>query len=150
MLPLPLQVISEGTVVVLCVTVCTAFLFWLLLLSFHMLKRLQTFLALAKSCLLLNDVFFLFLKSSKSLWCSKKYISKLYAHIFKALGYLKASMVEWVKLLRNCIILFSFVSYGSVKMLTNHFSCGDPLQIRLAVSWNFFKMEISLHATNRA
>ena len=136
MLPLPLQVISKGTVVVLCVTACTAFLFWLLLLSFRMLKRLQTFLALAKSCLLLNDVFFLFLKS---LWCSKKYISKLYAHIFKALGYLKASMVEWVKFLRNCIILFSFVSYGSVKMLTNHFPCVDPLQIRLVVSW-FLKL----------
>ena len=44
-----------------------------------------------KSCLLSIYVFFLPLKSSKSLWCAKKYVSKCYVQIVQALGYLKAS-----------------------------------------------------------
>ena len=57
------------------------FLFWLLLLPLLVLERLQTFMAVDKNCLLLIDVFFLFLKSGKGLWFAEKYISKLYAHI---------------------------------------------------------------------
>ena len=33
---------------------------------------------------------------------------------------------------------------------TSNFPCGTSLQIRLAVSQNFLKIKISLHATNKA
>ena len=71
--------------------VCPAFLFTMLLLSLRVLERLQTFSAVAKSCLLSIDVFFLPLERAKSLWCAEKYVSKCYVQIVQALGYLKVS-----------------------------------------------------------
>ena len=64
------------------------FLFWLLLLPLLVFERLQTFMAVDKNCLLLIDVFFLFLKSDKGLWFVEKYISKLCVHTVQVLGYL--------------------------------------------------------------
>ena len=57
---------------------------------------------------------------------------------------------DLLKICSNLLYSLSFVSYGSVKILSSHFSHGAPLPIRLAVSCNFFKIEKSLHATNRA
>ena len=70
---------------------CPAFLFRMLLLSLRVLERLQSFSAVAKSCLLSIDVFFLPLESGKSLWCAKKYVLKCYVQIVQALRYLKVS-----------------------------------------------------------
>ena len=85
------QASSEGIAVVLCVCVCPAFLFRMLLLSLRVLERLQTFSAVVKSCLLSIDIFFLLLETGKSLWCAEKYVSKCYVQIVQALGYLKVS-----------------------------------------------------------
>ena len=48
-------------------------------------------------------------------------------------------MIEQVKIFKryicgNLLYSLSFVSYGSVKILTSHFPRGAPLPIRLAVS----------------
>ena len=45
------------------------------ILSLRVLERLQTFSAVAKSCFLSINVFFLLLGSVKSLWCAEKYFS---------------------------------------------------------------------------
>ena len=54
-----------------------------------------------------------------------------------ALGYLKASYdrasQDFKKICGNLLYSLSFVSYGSVTILTSHFPRDAPLQIRLAV-----------------
>ena len=51
----------------------------MLLLSPRVLERLQTFSAVAKSCLLTIDVFFLPLESGKSLWRAEKCFEMLHS-----------------------------------------------------------------------
>ena len=96
--------------------VCLAFLFRILLLSPRVLERLQTFSAVAKSCLLSIDVFFLPLEIGKSLWCAEKYVSKCYIQIVQALGYLKVSndgaSQDIYKICGNLRYSLLFASYG--------------------------------------
>ena len=88
-------------------------LFWLLLLSVCICKRLQTFLAVAKCCLLLIDVYFFLLENEKKPVVCQKVCFKLYAPILEVLGNLYYSTL--------------FVSYGIVKILTSYFSHGASL-----------------------
>ena len=118
--------------------VCPAFLYRMLLLSLRALERLQTFLAVAKSCILSIDVFFLLLESGKSLWCAEKYVLKCYVQIVQALGYLKVSndraSQDLQKICGNLLYSSWFVSYDSVKIFISHFPRDALLQIRLPVS----------------
>ena len=77
------------------------------------------------SQLLQKVVFVLSLESGKSLWCVEKYVSKCHTQIVQALGYLKVSndrtSQDLQKICGNLLRSSSFVSYGSVKILTSIF-----------------------------
>ena len=102
-----------------CVCVCTAFLFCLLLLSLCILERLQTFSAVAKSCL--------------SLWRSEKYTFQILhsyspsARVFEGFKMIEKS--RSLKILQDLLFSFLFMSYGSIKILTSHFPRGASLHV---------------------
>ena len=127
-LPSPPQASSEGMVVIL---------------DFRPSRLLQKSSPLDRH-------FFFFSKVAKPVLCQKVCFKTVRSYTWNARVFegIKWQRLKSLKNLWNLLYFLLFVSYGSVKILTSHFPRGILLQIRLAVSWNFFKITIILHAIN--
>ena len=103
--------------------VCTAFLFWLLLLSLRKLERLQTFSAVAKK-LSIDRRLLSPLKQQKSVVSGKVRFEMLSSYSPSARLFEGIKMIEQVRIFKSYVGIF-FILFCSWASNVKHTMCGD-------------------------